>query len=47
MPGTKYDPERDGTPLQSLGVFERWNNASDKQYGRNLGRGDGIELVRR
>jgi len=45
--GTKYDPERDGAPLQSLGVFERWNNSSDKQYGRNLGRGDGIELVRR
>jgi len=43
--GVTYDPEGDGTPLQSLGVHEHWNNASDKQYSRNLGTGDGIELI--
>ena len=44
--GTVYDPERDGKPLASLGVHEHWNNARDKQYSRNLGKKEGIELVR-
>ncbi len=43
--GTIYDPENDGIPLESLGVHEHWNNATDKQYTRNLGTGDGIELI--
>ena len=43
--GTAYDPEGDGTPLKSLGVAEHWNNATDRQYSRNLGREEGIELV--
>ncbi|MBN1764003.1 MAG: DUF362 domain-containing protein [Sedimentisphaerales bacterium] len=43
--GTFYDPEGDGTRLQSLGVHEHWNNPIDKQYSRNLGIGSGIELV--
>lgn len=43
--GTFYDPERDGSALASLGVHEHWNNATDKQYTRNLGTGDGIELI--
>jgi|GEM_PF-468349 len=43
--GTFYDPERDGTRLASQGVHEHWNNPTDKQYSRNLGTGDGIELV--
>lgn len=43
--GTIYDPDGDGTPLTSLGVHEHWNNAADKQYSRNLGTGEGIELV--
>ncbi len=43
--GTVYDPEGDGTPLASLGVHEHWNNPADRQYSRNLGTGDGIELV--
>ena len=43
--GIKYDPEQDGTTLTSLGVHEHWNNATDKQYTRNLGTGDGIELI--
>jgi hypothetical protein len=42
--GISYDPEGDGTPIASLGVFEHWNNATDRQYSRNLGTGDGIEL---
>lgn len=44
--GTVYDPENDGIPLESLGVHEHWNNPTDKQYSRNLGNGEGIELVR-
>jgi len=43
--GTVYDPENDGTPLESLGTHEHWNNSTDKQYSRNLGTGDGIELI--
>jgi hypothetical protein len=45
--GTFYDPENDGMALASLGVHEHWNNAIDKQYTRNLGTGDGIELIYR
>ena len=44
--GTVYDPESDGHGLTSLGVHEHWNNPTDKQYSRNLGTGQGIELVR-
>jgi hypothetical protein len=40
-----YDPEDDGTPLTSMGVYEHWNNSTDKKYSRNLGTGNGIELV--
>ena len=43
--GLQYDPEGDGSILGSLGVFEHWNNATDRQYSRNLGTGNGIELV--
>jgi hypothetical protein len=43
--GTFYDPERDGTAMSSLGVHEHWNNAIDRQYSRNLGLSNGIELV--
>ncbi len=45
LSGTFYDPERDGTGVASLGVLEHWNNPADKQYSRNLGKGEGIELV--
>lgn len=41
--GTVYKP--DGERLSSLGVHEHWNNAIDKEYSRNLGTGNGIELV--
>jgi flagellar hook assembly protein FlgD len=43
--GITYDPEGDGTPIGSLGTYEHWNNATDKKYSRNLGTGNGIELV--
>ena len=43
--GARYDPENDGTTLTSLGVQEHWNSAAAKQYSRNLGAGEGIELV--
>jgi hypothetical protein len=45
LSGTPYDPEGDGTAMLSLGVHEHWNNPTDKKYSRNLGTGDGIELV--
>jgi hypothetical protein len=44
--GTFYDPDNNGTAMSSLGVHEHWNNAADKQYTRNLGTGEGIELFR-
>ena len=45
--GTFYDPDHatNTTRLGSLGVHEHWNDAQHKQYSRNLGKGDGIELV--
>jgi len=43
--GATYDPEQDGTTLTSVGVHEHWNNAVDKKYSRNLGTGNGIELI--
>jgi gluconolactonase len=45
--GTFYDPDHSGNVkrLASLGVHEHWNNPKDKQYSRNLGTGNGIELI--
>jgi len=43
--GTFYDPEADGIRLQSLGVHEHWNDPVARQYARNLGADEGIELV--
>lgn len=34
-----------GETVSSLGVHEHWNNAADKQYSRNLGKDQGIELI--
>ncbi len=44
--GIKYDPDSTSTYFRSLGVHEHWNDAVNKQYSRNLGNGDGIELVK-
>lgn len=35
-----------GNRVTNLGVHEHWNNPTDKQYSRNLGADEGIELVR-
>jgi gluconolactonase len=45
--GTFYDPDHAGDVkrLASLGVHEHWDNPQDKKYSRNLGTGNGIELV--
>ncbi|HEX2975662.1 MAG TPA: DUF362 domain-containing protein [Bacteroidales bacterium] len=43
--GIKYDPDNSGSLVPVLGVHEHWNNPVDKQYSRNLGKGNGIELV--
>ena len=43
--GITYDPDNSGKPLSSLGIHEHWNNANKKQYSRNLGYANGIELV--
>ncbi|MCM1385760.1 MAG: DUF362 domain-containing protein [Bacillus sp. (in: Bacteria)] len=34
-----------GELLENLGVHEHWNNPVEKQYSRNLGKEEGIELV--
>jgi hypothetical protein len=45
--GTFYDPHHPTAAqrLASLGVHEHWNNPQEKKYSRNLGAGNGIELV--
>jgi hypothetical protein len=43
--GTVYNPNPDGEPVESLGVHEHWNNPVERQYSRNLGKREGIELV--
>ena len=44
--GTAYGHGQDHAPVTSLGVHEHWNNPTDKQYSRNLGKREGIELVK-
>jgi uncharacterized membrane protein YphA (DoxX/SURF4 family) len=44
--GIVYSPDGDGKILPSLGVHEHWNNAAEKKYSRNLGTGEGIELIK-
>ena len=41
-----FDPVGTGTPLDSLGVHEHWNNEFKRQYTGNLKTDDGIELIR-
>ena len=43
--GTHYTDSA-GRALKPLGVHEHWNNFRDKRYSRNLGKSEGIELVR-
>ena len=35
-----------GSPAESLGVHEHWNNATERLYSRDRGEAEGIELVR-
>jgi hypothetical protein len=44
--GITYAPNGDNIPMKGLGVHEHWNNPNDKQYSRNLGKKEGIELVK-
>lgn len=44
---TVYDPQRNHTKVTSLGVMEHWNNAKEMKYSRNLGKKEGIELIRK
>jgi hypothetical protein len=44
-PDIEYDPDNDKTPITSLGVHEHWDSPDSKKYTRNLGTGNGIELV--
>jgi hypothetical protein len=41
---TKYKPG--GKTLNSLGVYEHWNNAKDMKYSGNFGNPNGIELIK-
>ena len=40
-----YDPDNSGKPFSSLGIHEHWNDPVKKQYSRNLGHSNGIELI--
>lgn len=42
--GTAYTDSQ-GHTVSSLGVHEHWNNSTQKQYSRNLGNSEGIELI--
>ena len=42
--GTVYT-DGNGKVVKNLGVHEHWNNSVDKQYSRNLGKAEGIELI--
>jgi hypothetical protein len=44
--GITYDPDNSGTPIDSLGVHEHWNDTAEMKYTRDLGTGDGIELIK-
>lgn len=43
--GTVYY-DGNGKKVTNLGVHEHWNNSTDKLYSRNLGKSEGIELVK-
>lgn len=43
--GTVYT-DNNGNAITNLGVHEHWNNSVDKQYSRNLGKEEGIELIK-
>ena len=42
--GTTYTDSQ-GNVVNNLGVHEHWNNSTQRQYSRNLGKSEGIELI--
>ena len=47
LSGVAYRPNAGSSAyVGSLGTQEHWNNSTSKQYSRNLGTGNGIELVK-
>ena len=42
--GTAYTDSR-GHAVSNLGVHEHWSNSTQKQYSRNLGQSEGIEMI--
>lgn len=42
--GTAYTDSR-GHAVSNFGVHEHWSNFTQKQYSRNLGQSEGIELI--
>lgn len=42
--GTTYT-DGNGKTVTNAGVHEHWNNSEQKQYSRNIGKSEGIELV--
>ena len=46
-PSGTYYHDGYGNYITSLGTHEHWNNPGDRQYSRNLGLDEGIELVKR
>jgi uncharacterized protein (DUF362 family) len=42
---TTYCPDGEGYKITSLGVHEHWDDVLTRQYSRNRGDGEGIELV--
>lgn len=42
--GTTYT-NGNGKKVTNAGVHEHWNNSEQKQYSRNLGKNEGLELV--
>jgi len=46
--GTFYDPDHatNTARLAGMGVHEHWNNPQERLYSRNLGKKEGIELVK-
>jgi hypothetical protein len=42
---TKCAAGNDGA-LKSIGTHEHWNNNNDKKYSQNLGKREGIEMIR-
>lgn len=42
--GTAYTDSQ-GHTVKNLGVHEHWNNSTQRQYSRNLGKSEGIEFI--